>query len=73
MKSYGRFFEDIDSRRLELVQRKREQMSRLKQQNAQSVSDAGQRLSAAKEKGAADQKEIDARKTTRGKATQKKS
>ena len=51
MKSYGTFSEDLDSRRVALIQRKREQMQRIKQQNAQTVSDAGERLSAAREKG----------------------
>ena len=41
---------------------KQDQMARLKQQSAQSTSDAGERLAAAKEKGAADQEAIDAKK-----------
>ena len=62
MKSYGRFSEDLEQRKAELAKRKQDQMARLKQQSAQSTSDAGERLAAAKVKSAADQEEIDAKK-----------
>jgi len=58
MRTYSQFLEDLDSRRVALAQRKRQQMERIKQQNAQSVSNAGERFAAAKEKGASNDAEI---------------
>ena len=40
MKTYGRFSEDIESRRQELAKKRQDQMARVKQQDAQAVGDA---------------------------------
>ena len=50
MRKYSQFLEDIQQRRLELAQRSKDQMTRFKQKSAQSVSDAGQRVAADKER-----------------------
>ena len=50
MKTYDSFFEDIEQRRAELAQRKKDQMARLKQQSAQGASDTDQ-LIASNKKG----------------------
>ena len=62
MRTYSQFLEDLEQRKVALAQRRQQQMARIKQQNAQTVSDAGERFSAAKAKGAADQEAIDAKK-----------
>ena len=67
MKSYDHFSEDIQQRRLELAQRSKDQMAKFKQKSAQSVSNAQQVSDAGKEKLAASQSEIDAKKTELGK------
>ena len=58
MRTYSQFLEDLEQRKVALAQRRQQQMARIKQQNAQTVSDAGERLSAAREKGASNDAEI---------------
>ena len=62
MRTYSQFLENLEQRRAALAQRKQEQMARIKQQNAQNVSNAQQVSDAGKEKLAASQSEIDAKK-----------
>ena len=49
MRTYSQFLEDLEQRKAALVQRSKTN-GKNKQQNAQSVSDASQRFSAAKKK-----------------------
>ena len=40
MRTYSQFLEDLEQRKVALAQRRQQQMARIKQQNAQTVSDA---------------------------------
>ena len=58
MRTYSQFLEDLDSRRVALAQRKKQQMARIQQQNVQSRSSAAERVADAKSRLASDSDEM---------------
>ena len=58
MRTYSQFLEDLDSRRVALAQRKKQQMARIQQQNVQSRSSAAERAADAKSRLASDSDEM---------------
>ena len=61
MRTYSQFLEDLDSRRVALAQRKKQQMARIQQQNVQSRSSAAERAADAKSRLASDSDEMNAK------------
>ena len=58
MRTYSQFLEDLDSRRVALAQRKKQQMARIQQQNVQGRSNAAERVADAKSRLASNSDEM---------------